>query len=158
MKVPVYLAFFCFGITALSAQDVSTPQKRNGSLDLARKLLTSQPVHVDSAEVLSKNPFNPQAPAPVEVEVAPSSPVVIADRDLLAALSATLAPSGSIRMGDTQYLLFGQKKFKVGDPLPIVFQGVTREVVVADIQNTSFTLRLRNEEITRSIKPSAQKP
>jgi hypothetical protein len=158
MRLPATLGALYLSIVSLCAQDVSSPQKRNDSLDLARKLLTSKPVHIDAAEVMSKNPFNPQAPVPEAVEATPSSPVVIADRDLLAALSSGLSPSGAIRMGDTQYLLFGQKKFKVGDVLPIVFQGVTHELVVADIQQTSFTLRLKNEEITRPIKPSANKP
>ncbi len=143
---------------SLLGQDVATPQKRTDTIDLARRLLTSEPIHVDAAAVLSKNPFNPQAP--VVSEALPSqsvTAVVMADRDLLVALAGSITPSGSMRLGDTPILLFGQKKFKVGDTLSIVFQGVTRELVITSIEPTSFTLRLNNEEITRPIKPSANK-
>ena len=159
MRLFLSLSVFCLTAKVLLAQDVSTPQKRTETLDLARRLLTTQPIRVDVAAVLGKNPFNLQAPAPVQVVASePVSAVVLADRDLLITLASSITPSGSMRLGDTPILLFGQKKFKVGDALPIVFQGVSRELVITSIEPTSFTLRLNNEEITRPIKPSANKP
>jgi len=158
MRLFFSLSVFCLAAEVLLAQD-STPQRRTETLDLARRLLTTQPIQVDVPAVLSKNPFNPQVSAPVQVATSePVSAVVLADRDLLITLASSITPSGSMRLGDTPILLFGQKKFKVGDTLPIVFQGVSRELVITSIEPTSFTLRLNNEEITRPIKPSANKP
>jgi hypothetical protein len=146
-------------ITILSGQDVSTLQKRTDTLDLARKLLTSQPILVDKNELLAKNPFNPQAVVPAaETSENLVSPTVVVDRELLMSLATLVIPTGAVRLGDKSILLFGQKKLKEGDTLPIVFQGVTHELVIIAIEQTNFTLRLNNEEITRPIKPSAKKP
>jgi len=159
MRLFLSLSVFCLTAKVLLAQDVSSPQKRTETLDLARHLLTTQPIQIDVTAVLSKNPFNPLVPAPVQAATSePVSAVALADRDLLITLANSITPSGSMRLGDTPILLFGQKKFKVGDALPIVFQGVSRELVITSIEPTSFTLRLNNEEITRPIKPSANKP
>jgi hypothetical protein len=159
MKLILFILLFCGINLSLIAQDISTPQKRAEVLELARNLLTSKPIQVDVLLVSEKNPFNPQALAAAVGEAKESiGPVAMTDRDLLIAMAASISPSGSMRLGDTPILLFGQKKFKVGDALTIVFQGVTRELVITSIEPTSFTLRLKNEEITRPIKPSANKP
>jgi hypothetical protein len=75
------------------------------------------------------------------------------DRDILFNAAKSVAPSGSVKLGDTQLLLFGQKKLKVGDTLSIVFQGSSYELYITAIDRTSYTLRLNKEEITRPIKP-----
>jgi hypothetical protein len=140
-------------VSVLTAQDIATPQKRMASLELAKTLLVTKST-IDTADQLnSKNPFNPKPP---ETDVSSSSPtatvVVVADRDRLAALAPLVTPSGSFQIGGKAILLFGQKKFKVGDTIPIVFQGVTYELLISSIDRITFTLRLNNEEITRPIK------
>jgi hypothetical protein len=159
MKILLTIFLF-FGINlSIFAQDISTSQKRTEVLDLARTLLTSKSIQVDASVVSSKNPFNPQALAAAGIAVDQTvGPVAMTDRGLLTAMAGLVTPSGSMRLGDTPILLFGQKKLKVGDVLPIFFQGVMRELVITSIEPTNFTLRLNNEEITRPIKPSANKP
>jgi hypothetical protein len=159
MRFLILTIGFSFVVGSLTAQDVVPPLKRMETLDLARKLLTTSSIHLDAETVAGKNPFNPQAAALVEQPAAaPAAVVMTADRDLLVMLAPSISPSGAVRLGDTSILLFGQKKFKVGDVLPIVFQGVTYELVIAAIEQTNFTLRLNKEEITRPIKPTANTP
>ena len=149
------------GLHAQSASDILPPQRRTATLDLARTLLTTKPVEVSAEELAQKNPFNPVKPV-VETEVAAkpaaSGSEVLGERDLLQRLAATVTPSGTMQLGDQLILLFGQKKLKVGDRLPIVFQGATYELQVSAIERTSFSLRINNAEITRPIKPVTNKP
>ena len=154
------LSLFSIGMISLcqiSAQDIVSPQKRAVSLDLAKSLLTTQPLGMTDDELERKNPFNPVAVASAQsaVVAAESAAPVVADRDRLSQLASQLIPTGSVQLGGTAYLLFGQKKFKVGDSLPISFQGSIYELVITAIERTSFSLRLNNEEITRPIKPVA---
>lgn len=160
MRIKISLLSFCAIAGSLVAQDIATPQKRTASLDLARSLLTTQPLALGVAEVERKNPFNPSVAStqPAVATQDSPAPVVVADRERLSQLASQLIPTGSVQLGETAYLLFGQKKFKVGDVLPIGFQGATYELVITAIERTSFSLRLNNEEITRPIKPVASKP
>jgi len=145
---------------AQSASDLATPQKRTASLDLIRTLLTTKPAGDSADEITKKNPFSPkQQAAPTEsAAVVAPSPSGLGDRELLLSLVEGVNPSGTMQLSGTQILLFGQKKFKVGDVIPIVFQGTTHELQVTSIERTSFTLRLKSEEITRPIKPVVNKP
>jgi hypothetical protein len=153
MKALSYIPLFVLPAAALLGQDISTPQKRMASLDLARALLTTQQT-IETAERLEgKNPFSPKVPVTEERSAVVPVAVAVADRDRLLLLAPQVTPSGSVFLGDTALLLFGQKRLKVGDTIPIVFQGVTYALQISAIERTTFTLRLNNEEITRPIKP-----
>jgi len=156
MRTFACILLFVVGPLALVAQassDISSPQKRMETLDLARSLLTTKRDDLSGDDIAQKDPFNPKQPDN-EIEKAPTVKVVgMADRDILAAVAVSVVPSGTIKLGDTQLLLFGQKKLKVGDAVPIVFQGTTYELQITGIERTSYTLRLNKEEITRPIKP-----
>jgi hypothetical protein len=158
MRTPALISVLVLSTGAVFAQDISTPQKRMATLDVARTLLTTQPLIEGADKLEKKNPFNVKT---VVVEVTATTPTVvttIADRDRLIALAPLVAPSGSLQLGDKSMLLFGQKRLKVGDSIPIVFQGVTYDLQISAIERTTFTLRLNNEEITRPIKPVVTKP
>lgn len=149
------------GLYGEPASDILPPQKRTASLDLARALLTTKPVEISTDEIAQKNPFNPIKPIVESESVARPSAThgdALSERDLLQRLAVTVTPSGTMQLGDQLILLFGQKKLKVGDRLPIVFQGATYELQISAIERTSFSLRINNAEITRPIKPVVTKP
>lgn len=150
------LALAPLGLVGQTASDIPPPQKRTVTLELARSFLTAKPIDISAEEVARKDPFNPRQPSseisPPE-EAAVVKTVGMADRDILTNLAKSVTPSGTMQLGDTPILLFGQKKLKVGDSIPIVFQGTTYEVYIGGIERTSFTLRLNKEEIIRPIKP-----
>lgn len=156
----VFIVVIPLSAVAQSASDLATPQKRAVSLDLIRTLLTTTPTGDSAEEIVKKNPFSPkQSVVPVDsTAVAALSQLGLGDRELLLRLADGVNPSGTMQLGDTLILLFGQKKFKVGDVIPIVFEEATHELQVTSIERTSFTLRLKSEEITRPIKPVVNKP
>lgn len=148
------LAAIPIGLTAQTASDISTPQKRMVTVDLIRTLLTTKPIEGSAEEIAQKDPFNPVQPIVDHGAEKPvAGPAVLNDRDVLMGLAVRITPSGTVKLGDTQLLLFGQKKLKVGDTIPIVFQSTTYEIQISGIERTSYTLRLNKEEITRPIKP-----
>lgn len=152
------LSFSAFLITAavLSAQrsDVLPPARRVPVVEGATQLAElGQPKPLPEP---LKNPFSP-TPTIQETSQAPAraaAPAAITDRQLLEAIARQIDPTGTVAIGGEPMLLFGQKRIKVGDALPITFDGKPYDIVITAIQSTSFTLRLRGEEITRSIKPA----
>lgn len=134
-------------------QSVPASAQRVVTLDLARTLLTTTPVKVEADDVMRKNPFGPRVIEQSEpAQVVPVAVNVTSDRDVLVNVIDGITPSGTMMLGGSPILLFREKKFKVGDFLPIVFQGKSYELEIASIERTNFTLRLNKEEITRPIK------
>jgi len=163
-----YLGIFSIGVVCsqfLYAQagrsDLVSPSKRAATVELARKL--NERVKPSSI-VLAKdiiNPFNPPgfdgpdaeelaaiAAAKASKQVQPRS-----SHDLLVELASQMSPTGSAILGGESFLLFGQKKMKVGDKITITFEGGVYEVEVTSIERTNFTIRLNRDEYTRPIKP-----
>jgi hypothetical protein len=153
MKTLYHLIFILILSIALRGQDVPTPQKRMLTLDIARKLLTTDTL-IEAPDVLeSKNPFNRKSivSETKHTDTVPV-PAAVSDRDLLMLLAPQILPTGSLQMGGKVMLLFGQKRLKIGDSIPIVFKDSTYDIKVSSIDRTTFTLRYNNEEIIRPIK------
>jgi hypothetical protein len=152
-------------LVAVCAQDrvdVVAPQARMLSINTVKLLLTNN-FNDDPAEDLNvRNPFDPIQPVkPVEDSIEQPATVLTtvgSDRDILRKIADGITPSGTMQLGDVPILLFGQKKLKVGDTLTIIFEDNSYELKISAIERISFTLRLNNEEITRPIKPVANKP
>jgi hypothetical protein len=134
--------------------DVLPATQRARTIELANQL--AAPAAPAPLPAVLKNPFTGTIPAPA-VTAGPRetvAPAVVSNRQLLEAIAPLVNPSGSVALGGEPILLFGQKRIKVGDTLSISFDGEPYELVISNIQSTSFTLRLRGEEITRPIKPA----
>jgi hypothetical protein len=110
------------------------------------------------------NPFFPNSlkpkdeflTAPVQqsdeavVAVAPASVY-----ELLETIAPQINPTGSVNLGGRPLLLFGQKKIRVGDELPITYDGERYTLVISRIETSSFTLRLGAAEVTRPINSNS---
>jgi hypothetical protein len=89
--------------------------------------------------------------ADVPVETAAAAPRYN-DRQILEAIAPRVDPTGSVRIGDTDYLLFGQKRLKVGEKLTITYEGSVYAVEITAIERNNFRIRLNSEELVRPIK------
>jgi hypothetical protein len=158
MRTIIHIISVVLALGCLHGQEIATPQKRMLALDTARLLLTTQPTIESPSQLERQNPFNPSAAVVEQAPTAAPVVVVVADRDRLDLLAGKVVPSGSVQIAGASILLFGHKKFKVGDVYPIVFQDVTYELHITAIDRNNFTLRLNNEEITRPIKSVLNKP
>lgn len=74
------------------------------------------------------------------------------DRQILEALASQLTPTGTIQIGGAPRLVMGSKRFEVGTRFTVTFNNQDYELLLTNIDRTTFTLRYRNEEITRPIK------
>jgi hypothetical protein len=138
-------------LNAAPKADVATPQARAVVVKNAEKLLTPKVHQYEVGKIDLVNPFSP-AKAPVKVDIKSARPVT--DHEFLVTLAAQLNPTGVLVLGDQSLLLFGEKKVKVGEPIRITFDKETYEVELVDLSRTAFTVRLNNEQTTRSIKPA----
>lgn len=138
--------------------DVPATQQRMPSVNRAAAL-SSQNAPKGIPSTLS-NPFASSNLEAVEATVA--APIVktarpSSDRDFLALLASQLAPTGTFILNGEPIILFGQKRMKVGDKVPLYFESSVYELEIAGISQTSFTVRFKNEELTRQISAKSSK-
>ena len=131
--------------------DVATPQVRATVILNAEKLLAPRVFKHDVVAGPMINPFSPEKAAP---KIDPKSKAPVSDHDLITTLAAQLNPTGVLMLGDEALLLFGEKKVKVGETIHVNFDKDSFDVELVDLSRTSFTIRLNNEQTTRSIKPA----
>ena len=147
---------------AVRASDLAPVQTRNAVVKVAQKLSVAPTASNLPADLT--NPFNPpefDQPAnpagrtsarPAETaapaEVAPPS-----DREVLEALARGVQ-AGAIELGNKWILTVGARNFQAGQVLTRTHGGRDYEVEIVSVEARSFTLRYRNEKITRSLRDS----
>ena len=148
-----------------AATDLTPVAKRAASVDLAQNLLRTRVAAPPLSAAEVKDPFNPPDFRPHDLVAATpaaptsSDPVVIqanSDRQTLAKIAPLIMPDGTFTFGNEILLVYGQKRLRVGDTLPLMFEGKPYELIISAISGGTFTLRLNGEEITRSIKPDSK--
>lgn len=158
LKYLVWMGLSAIGLQAYGQKaDIPPPAARDVVVVKARALASKGVSYVPSLPENAVNPFEPDASraakaAPVGAVVVPEIKPAIGDDQRLRTLAPLLQPTGTISIGGEAVLLFGQKKFKVGELIPIIFEGGTYNVQLTDIQPTSFSIKIGGAELTRPIK------
>jgi hypothetical protein len=161
-----------------TVSDLVTPEKRRTTVELALRLTRPPEPVALPAEIAQ--PFNPPGfdqPDPGEIRAAAQSPRVNSagnlpggaavpgapaqadgpkgDREILENIAAKILPTGTIIPTNGDPLLtFGRKNVKLGSHFTVTnsANGQDYELELVAVDRTTFTLRYRNEEITRPIK------
>jgi hypothetical protein len=158
--------------------DLQPPQKRQATVDAAQRLVHRKMPPAIPADMVS--PFNPtdfdrpdasetaasqrpgaagprpanvgQAAGPAVRAVTPAAPA--GDREVLETISAQLVPSGTmLAPGGKPLLIIGKNQLSVGTRFTVTYKEQEYELELVAIDRTTFTLRYRNEETIRPIKP-----
>ena len=164
MRIALVLSAVLFAGAAAIVRgqgSVLAPAKRQHVLELASRLLASKETAKVTLPAELVDPFNPPsfgaAPAtanrPGEAAHAKAS-----DSEILREIASRITPSGMVLFDGEPYLLFREKRLKVGDHLTITFEGTDYVVVITAIGETSFKIRLNREEITRPIIKPGKAP
>ncbi len=80
------------------------------------------------------------------------APVVMSDHQLLQEIVSRVKPSGTASLGGRPLLMFGSKYVKTGAHFTVTYKGTDYDLELTQIDGTNFTLRYKNDEITRPIK------
>ena len=148
---------------AVRASDLAPVQTRNAVVKVAQKLSVAPTASNLPADLT--NPFNPPEFDPpanpagqtsarpgetaTPAEVAPPS-----DREVLEALARRFDVGGTMTRGDKSILAVGGRPLQAGQFLILTHSGRDYEVEIVSVEARSFTLRYRNEKITRSLRDS----
>jgi hypothetical protein len=154
-------------VGATPKSDLVPPMKRQATVDAAERLSHHKAPERIGSDV--RSPFNPAdydkpdgavaAPSgatgarPPPTVVTPPPPTVATDRETLEVLAAQITPAGSFKIGGKSLLVIGGKRFEVGTKFTATYKDQDYELELIAIEPSTFTLRYRNEEITRPIKP-----
>ncbi len=156
MKIHYAMVLTCgLCLTGSAAPDVAAPSQRMVAVKFAEHVLSPKPV------ATLPNSFNPftlagdrmssSDVADQEQAAAAKAAMLASNRNLLAVLAEKLEPKGTFVVGGEAIILLGQKKLKVGEVYPITFEGAVYELEITAIETTRFSVRYKNEELTRPI-------
>lgn len=130
--------------------DIAAAKPRGQAIANAATILTRRETLSDEVPSNIKNPFNPGVD---ESEKSKTVRAVHTEKEMIAILAAQILSTGSAERDGQRFLLLGQRKVKVGDRVPIAFENAQYEVEIAAIDSGTFTIRYRDQEFTRPIKP-----
>ncbi|MFT3830073.1 MAG: hypothetical protein QM691_10260 [Opitutaceae bacterium] len=139
---------------ALSAQtNVSTVPSREAVVEAAAKLGKAVDV-VGAPHTVAVDPFNPPA-ANLRWDTSPESGgkvSTVPDDQLAKLLIDLVKPTGSIQLGGEPYLLFTERRQKIGDKLVVTLDKVEYVIEIVSIANNRFRIRYNGQEAERPIK------
>lgn len=154
--------------------DIMPAARRQASVDLAERLARRPAPDPLPADMPS--PFNPadfDKPDPAQTKAAggavaggpgpksgpggpapaPAAPVASDDREILEMLAQRITPSGMIALGGRPRIIVAGKPLEIGTRFTVTYKDQDYELELVAIQGNNFTLRYRNEETVRPIKP-----
>jgi len=79
------------------------------------------------------------------------------DHELLTEIVAKVRPSGTANIGGKPILMFGSRFVKTGAHFTVTYKGTDYDLELTQIDGTNFTLRYKNDEITRPIAAAQTK-
>jgi hypothetical protein len=143
------------GLAGETPADLPPPAQRAEQVAAAERLAAR--TRPDSARAAPPSPFapagfdaadpgDPQRPA----ARAPEKPR--GDRETLELLAAQLSPSGVIVLRGSPLLILSNRQHPAGTRFTIALQGQEHELLLTEVTRTTYTLRYREEETTRTIK------
>jgi hypothetical protein len=142
--------------------EVSTVEKRHASVEKAA--LIAKQVKTPALPPSLAQPFAPPnfdlsdaeeaAAAAAAARLAnPYGPIATeSNHDLLEEITAKVRPSGTFSMGGHPLLVFGKSFVKTGSHFTITYKGIDYDLELTQIDGSNFTLRYKNDEITRPIQ------
>lgn len=155
MKIsqPIHLlgAIGFMAIAVSASAQISTPESRSETLALAERFEVVPVESVVGTSADAIDPFHPDAPEAEEPEAvaAQQGPD---ERVVLKELAERVRPSGVMQFGTSTMLVFGERRLKEGDFLPMDYQGQRYRVEIVRITPRSFTMRLNSQTISKTIQ------
>jgi hypothetical protein len=132
---------------------ISTPASREGVVALATTLAVPDAAAA-VAPAAKIDPFNPPA-ANLRPDADPEADprrTARSEEDLVTYLISQIQPTGSITLGGEPYLLFTERRQKIGDKMVVVADKVEYAVEIVSIGKNRFRIRYNGHEAERSIK------
>ena len=135
--------------------DLPAPAQRDGEVAAANRLaLRSRPAPppTEAPSPFTPAGFEPAEPGDPKWSGPGAAQKPRGDRETLELLAAQLSPSGVIVLRGSHLLILSNRQHPAGTRFTIALQGQEHELLLTEVTRTTYTLRFREEETTRTIK------
>jgi hypothetical protein len=137
------------------AGDLPAPAQREGQVAAAERLAVRPrpvPAPADTPSPFAPAGFDPAEPVDSKRAAAGAAEKPRGDRETLELLAAQLSPSGVIVLRGSHLLILSNRQHPAGTRFTVTLQGQEHELLLAEVTRTTYSLRYREEETTRTIK------
>jgi len=149
--VALFFVFLSGGACFLEAAIMSSDARAEKLV--AIRSLVSADVQVVDPDILAAapSPFAPDLGIEKEAEIAVEQ-IELTDEELLAELSQYVNPTGIFMFGGEFYLIFKEKKLKVGSEIAVRFDGSDYLVEITEITGSTYRIRNGDAELQLKLK------
>jgi len=158
-RLPTALLTVCLAVPGAVAGeppgDLPPPAQRDGQIAAAERLAVRPrpvPAPAETPSPFAPAGFDPVEPADPKRSAGGAAEKPRGDRETLELLAAQLSPSGVIVLRGSHLLILSNRQHPAGTRFTVSFQGQEHELLLAEVTRTTYTLRYRGEETTRTIK------
>lgn len=137
------------------AGDLLPPVQRAGQIAAAERLaVRSRPALApkETPSPFAPVGFEPADPTDPQRAAAGGAEKLPGDRETLELLAAQLCPSGVIVLRGSPLLILSNRQLPAGTRFTITLQGQEHELLLVEVSRSTYTLRYRAEETTRTIQ------
>lgn len=165
LPVALVLGVLVSSAAARVDSEIGPPEKRKPIVDKAADLAKQSKTEALPATL--NQPFAPPLFDMTDAEEAAAAaaaarlanpgstvPTPPSDHELFEAIVAKVRPSGTVYLNGKPLLMFGKRYVKTGAKFTVTYKGSDYILELTQIDGTNFTLRYKNEEITRPIQPA----
>ncbi|MBD5781809.1 hypothetical protein IEN85_20075 [Pelagicoccus sp. NFK12] len=126
-------------------------EARMKALDDIQETLNNKVLPIEEELIaVAPSPFVPDSGKKVVVEE--EVEVVLTDEELLKELANYVNPTGIFMFGGEFYLIFKEKKLKVGSELGITYNGANYSVVITEITGSTYKISRGDSELQLKLK------
>lgn len=153
MKKRIHTALVLALVTSSSVDAaIMSSEVRAEKLGAIRALVSADVVQVeDSLLSVAPSPFSPDLGIRSEEEPEMGT-LALSDDELLEALSEHVSPTGIFMFGGEFYLIFKEKRLKVGSNLDVPFDGSDYSVTITEITGSTYRIRRGDAELQLKLK------
>lgn len=149
-KTILFVGLFLASASLAQAAIMSAETRAKNLADIRGVVIND--VRPLSEEIVSTapSPFVPDSGETIVVEE--EVEIVLTEDELLAELSKYINPTGIFMFGGEFYLIFKEKKLKVGSELGIKFNGANYSVMITEITGSTYKVRRGDSELQLKLK------
>lgn len=149
-RIALYFLVAMFAVSSVNGAIMSS-EVRSQKLDAIRKLVSAGVVQVEEERLgVAPSPFS--SDLGIMAEEVKLEELVLSDEELLEKLSNHVNPTGIFMFGGEFYLIFKEKKLKVGSELAVEIDGFEHSVKIAEITGSTYRIQKGDAELQLKLK------
>lgn len=150
IRITALLALFV-GVMGIAQGQIMSEEARAQKLEVSRNLLNRNVALVEK-ELIAKAPNPFSRGLGIAVEVVVEEVEAISGDELIKELGRQINPTGVFMFNGEYLLIFRERRARVGDMIPVMYQGEQYQIIISEISSASYKIQYDGLELQQKLK------